>query len=192
MVSSPSNASNTSSVTTSPWRDYPPPPQQQHDQPQSSPLAAPASSFGPAPDAALFLGKSPLEPMPEAPAAPDYTDTASNNSSTATATATATATTRSKTASPANGFPLHPSSFFDDSNGDDDDKDAFGGSGGAAGGVRGGGRAAMSVGVSGAASGSVRDFTASRAASSSRRMTERQRSGFGPAGSGGGYIGGLG
>lgn len=179
-MSSPSNASNASSVatTTSPWRDSPQrlQHQHQHQQRQSSPLATPASSFGAGNGAALFLGKSPLEPMPEALAPDNKTAPVTTN------TAAAAAATTDKRASPANGFPLPSSAFSDGSSGDDDDvdeDDALGGGGG-------GGRAAMWGGVSATGSGSVRDFTASRAASSSRRMAERQRSGMGAAGSGGG------
>lgn len=194
MVSSPSNASNVSSVTTSPWRDSPPPPPPQRDQPQGPPLATPASSFGPAPDGALFRGESSLAPTPEAPAARDTKNNAANGVAIVIPTAVAVATSGSKSASPANGFPLRSSTFLDDSSGGDDDddgdgdygEDAFDGASLAAGDVRGGGRAAVWTGVSGATPGSVRDFTASRTASSSRRMVERQRSGETPASSGGG------
>eukprot|EP00752_Nemacystus_decipiens_P009248 g8261.t1 len=144
---------------------------QQRLQPQGSPLATPASSFGPVPDAALFLQKSPLEPTPEAPA-PGTGNTSADSTA-----------PDGKSSSPANGFPLHSSTFSEDSSsGHDGDGDVFGG---AAGDVRSGGRAAMWGGVSGATSGSVRDFTASRAASSSRRLAERRQSGLGFAHYGG-------
>ena len=123
-MSSPSNGSNASSVATSPWRDSAQTPQQQQNhQPRSSPLATPASSFGPAPDTALLIQSSPLEPTPEAQA-PDAEHTTTTTTTTTTAAAAA-----SKSSSPANGFPLHSAQFSEDSSGDDGDGDgdAFGG-----------------------------------------------------------------
>lgn len=151
----------------------------------------------------MFLGKSPLEPTPEVPALDNRstvttTDDNNNNSNN---------NANSKSVSPANGFPLRPSEFSDDSSGDGaDDEDASSGSGAAAAGVAaaaapaaglglsgggGGGRAAMWGGVFGGGSRSVRDFTASRAASS-RRMAERKRNGSGSADSGSGSGSGSG